>query len=178
MTEPIKLLEGLFDKKRMSLVRLFLDHPEQEYGIREAGRAARLAPATTYRIIRVLLKMSIIEERKIKKLRLYRLAQSRDVKLLDEMLAVKKSAMEEFTELVSVLDGVEEIILQGKPTKEKASVMVLGEGIDAAAMGRIVAEIREKYKFTVLFLALSRAQYEQMNSMGLYAPEKQTLFRK
>lgn len=175
--QPQKLLEGLFDKKRMVLVKLFLDHPDLEYGIREAARAARLAPATSYRIIHTLLKLGIVEERKVKKLRLYRLARSKETKFLDELLAVKKGAIEEFTERIREVPGVEEVILHGKPQKERASILVIGENVDSGLMARIEAEIKEQYGFTILHTLLSSGQYAQMNRMGLLGDEKQTLFK-
>ncbi len=178
MVEPSKLLEGLFDKKRMALLKLFLDHPELEYGVREAAKASRLAPATAYRIIRTLVKMGVVDERRIKKLRLYRLNQSKETKFLDELLASKKSALEEFVDYVSALDGVDEILLHGKATKEKANVLVIGERADTSAILRIIGDIKAKYNFTILHLLLAARQYEQMSSMGLYGGEKQTLFRR
>jgi len=172
MAEPAKLLEGLFDKKRMTLLKLFLDHPELEYGIREAARATRLAPATAYRIIRVLLKLGLVEERKIKKLRLYRSSQSKDVKFLDELLAVKKSAIEEFLDLAKGVPGVETVIQYGKPTKEKATLLVIGETVDSNVIARITGEIKDRYNFSILYMVLSSRQYEQMHAMGLYDGER------
>ncbi len=176
--EPTKLLEGLFDKKRMTLIRLFLDHPEQEYGVREAAKATRLSPATAYRIIRLLVKLEIVDERKIKKLRLYRLALTKETKFLDELLAVKKSAIEEFVERASGVRGVDALIQHGKAAKEKVSILVIGQEVDTAALSLIVGEIKAQYRFTVLILTLAPDQYEQMSSMGLYAGEKLVLFRR
>jgi DNA-binding transcriptional ArsR family regulator len=174
--EPTKLLEELFDRKRMILVKLFLDHPEQEYGIREAAKAAKLAPATSYRIIRTLLKLGLVEERRVKRLRLYRAAQNRETRFLDELLAVRKTAIEEFVEFTAQLAGVAEIILHGKPTKEKASILVIGENVDASALSRIVGDIKVRLNFTILHLVLAPHQYAQMTDMGLYAGEKQILY--
>lgn len=174
--EPTKLLEGLFDKKRMVLLKFFLDHPSMEYGVREMAKATRLAPATTFRIIHQLKSLNLIEERRIKKLRLYHLAQNKATEFLDEILAVKKSAIEEFKDSVTLLPNVEKIILHGKPTKEKASLLVIGENVDTVVLSRTVGEIKERYNFSILYLTLSRDQYEQMSSMGLYSGEKQVLF--
>ena len=160
----------------MNLAKLFLDHPEQEYGKPEAARAAKLAPATAYRIIRTLLTMDVVEERRIKKLRLYRMAQNRETKFLDELLAAKKSAIEEFVELASQVPGVMEIVQLGKPSKERVSILVIGENVDPVPIGRIETEIRTTYKFAILQTTLSPLQYEQMSGMGLYGGEKFTLY--
>lgn len=171
--EPQKLLEGLFDRKRMILVKLFLDHPEQEYGIREAARLAKLAPATSYRIIRTLLKMEVVEERRIKKLRLYRMAQNRDTKFLDELLAIKKTAIEEFVELASHVSGVTEITQIGKPSKDRVVMFVIREEADPAEnsrveteIGRIETEIKAKYKFSIHQSTVSHIGFERWMRMN------------
>ncbi len=176
--EPTKLIEGLFDKKRISLVKLFLDNPEREYGVREAAKAARVSLASTHRILHLLKRLAVVEERKIRQLKLYRLDQNKATRFLDELLAVKRSAIEEFVEQAKLLAGVEEIIQHGKATKEKVSLLVIGRDLDAGALSRAVGEIKERLKFTILHLSLSPEQYEQMSSMGLYAGEKQTLYRR
>lgn len=176
--EPTKLLEGLFDKKKIQLLKLFLDAPEREFGLREAAKAAKLPPATTYRIMGTLLKLEIIQERKIKQLRLYTLNQNKTVKFLDELLAVKKTAIEGFLDNAKALTGIQEIIQHGKATKEKVSLLVIGQNIDAPALATLVGDIKEQYKFTILHLILSPEQYDQMASMGLYSGEKQSLYRR
>ena len=176
--EPAKLLEGLFDKKKMTIIKHLLDHQEYEFGVRELAKASRVPPATTHRILQTLVKMDLVETRKIKQLKLYKLTQNKATKFLDELLAVKKSAIEEFVEGVKGVPGIQEIMQHGKATKEKVSLLVVGQGVDTAALSRLVGEIKEKYKFTILHMTLDPQQYAQMSSMGLYAGEKITLFRR
>jgi DNA-binding transcriptional ArsR family regulator len=176
--EPSELLAGLFDKKKMAIIKYLLDHPEQEYGVRELAKVTRVSVASTHRILQTLLKLEVIDERKIKQLRLYRVSQNKATKFLDELLAVKKSAIEEFVEQGKRLTGVQEIILHGKATKEKANLLVIGQDVDATELARIVGTIKEQLRFTILHLLLAPDQYAQMASMGLYAGEKRSLFRR
>ncbi|RME31659.1 ArsR family transcriptional regulator [Candidatus Woesearchaeota archaeon] len=176
IVEPAKLLMGLFDQKRLRLIKLFLDNPENEYGLREAAKSARLPPATTHRIMKVLLKYGVVEERRVKKLRLYKLSRSKQAKFLDELLAVKKTAIEEFVERAGALEGVEFLILHGKATKEKAGILVVGHDIDSSALNGVVGEIKDKYKFSIIHTTLAREQYEQMTAMGLFPQEKKVLY--
>ncbi len=176
--EPAKLLEGLFDRKKMVVIKHLLDHNEQDFGVRELAKATRVPVATTHRILQTLLKMGIVEDRKVKHTKFYRLSQSKATAFLDELLAVKKSAIEEFVEAASKLPEVREILQHGKPSKEKANLLVIGQGMDAAALSKIVGEIKDRYKFTILHMTLSQEQYDQMLSMGLYAGEKLTLYRR
>jgi DNA-binding transcriptional regulator YhcF (GntR family) len=176
--EPTQLLAGLFDKKKMTIIKHLLDHQDQEFGVRELAKATRVAPATTHRILQTLLKMGLVEDKKIKQLKLYKLQKNKATTFLDELLAVKKSAIEEFVENVKGVPGIQEILQHGKATKEKVSLLVVGQNIDTAALSKVVGEIKERYKFTILHMALSPDQYAQMLSMGLYAGEKQTLYRR
>ncbi len=176
--EPSKLLEELFDKKKIVLLKYFLDHPGQEYGVRELAKTTRLALATTHRILQRFVAMGLVETRKIKKLTLYRLRQGKTTAFFDDLLAVKKTAIEEFLEGVATLPGVVEVLQHGKATKEKVSLLVVGRDLDVTALNRLVGEIKAKYGFTILHMTLSPEQYQQMLSMGLYAGEKKTLYRR
>lgn len=174
--EPAKLLMGLFDKKRIGLIKLFLDHPEHEYGLREAAKASRLPPATAHRILRQLEDLNIVAVRKVKKLRLHKLAQSKESRFLDELLAVKKTAIEDFMERARGIHGVEQIILHGKAGKERASILLIGGSIDNMELSRLVAEIQDRYRFKIIHTTLERLQYEQMLAMGLFPQEKEVLY--
>lgn len=176
--EPAKLFETLFDKKKIVLLKYLLDHQEQEFGVRELAKATRIPLATTHRILQLFHKMELVETRKIKKLTLYKLQKSKTTAFLDELFAVKKSAIEEFLEGVKQIPGVEEVLQHGKATKEKASLLVVGRDVDMGALSRLVGEIKAKYGFTILHMALSPEQYAQMLSMGLYAGEKKRLYRR
>jgi hypothetical protein len=54
----------------------------------------------------------------------------------------------------------------------------VGQEVDAGALSRLVGEIKERYKFTVLHMTLSPQQYEQMLSLGLYGGEKSVLYER
>ncbi len=176
--EPAKLLEGLFDRKKLTIIKHLLDHQEQEFGVRELAKATRVPPATTHRILQTLLRMGLARERRVKHVKLYGLQESKASAFLDELLAVKKTAIEAFVEAASALPGVEEILQHGKASKEKANLLVIGNGLDTAALSRLVGEIKERFRFTILHMTLSPEQYGQMSSMGLYAGEKERLYRR
>ena len=68
------------------------------------------------------------------------------------------------------------MILHGKATKEKAGILVVGQGIDSSALNAIVGTIKDKYKFSIIHTTLVREQYEQMTAMGLFPQEKKVLY--
>lgn len=174
--EPTKLLEQLFDKKKVAVLRQFLAQPEREWTLVELAKSSRVPNATTYRIINHLVKLELIEERKIKHLKQYVLAKSPASKYLTSILETGGSALESFIEQVESIAGISQVILHGTQTKDKANVLVIGTGIRSAQINEITQHIQEEFKFTIITLVLDPSQYEQMASMGLYSGVKKVLY--
>jgi DNA-binding transcriptional regulator YhcF (GntR family) len=174
-----EVVEQLFDKKLLAILRVFLDNPEKQYYLRELAKLTKVPPATTLRALRRLKKCEVVDEIRVKKFKLYQIkAEGETVRFLEEFLATKKSALDEFIRLSRSIVGVEMILLHGKETPEKANLLMLGRGIDAESVHRIVVEIKNRYHYTILQLILEPEQFEQMTQMGLYQGKKTVLFRR
>ncbi len=173
--EPGEILESLFDSKILKIIRLFLKNEDTEYYLREIARQARVSPASTYRILKKLQEVGLVEMREIKTAKLYRLAKNKNSEFIKSIMEV--DVLEYFVESASKL-GMEEILLLGQKGKTKSNVLLLGNNIDVSQIKLIIAEIKEKYGYTINQMTLSREQYEQMSSMGLYPGTKKVLFRK
>jgi len=175
--EPTQLLGQLFDKKKMAVVRIFLSQPERELTMLEVARASRVSNATTFRILGKLVSLEIVEERKVKHLKTYCLAENEATKYLSRIMETGQSALEAFVEALKPLPGLREIILHGKQKREKANVLIIGQGVDASLVQEAVRQIQEQFNYTIVQLTLDPAQYEQMLSMGLYSGEKKGLYK-
>lgn len=174
--EPAKLLEHLFDKKKVQIIKQFLSQPEREWTLVELAKAARVPNATTYRILNKLTTLELIEEKKIKHLKTYVLSETSSAKYLGKILETGDTALETFVESVKALENVTKVILHGKQTKEKANVLIIGNRVDSHSVNDLSNNIKEKFNFTIITLVLDPEQYEQMASMGLYAGTKRLLF--
>ena len=64
--DNIKLLEELFDKKVLKVLKLFLADKGNEFYLREIAKLSKVPVASTYRIITKLIALNIIDEKKIK----------------------------------------------------------------------------------------------------------------
>lgn len=168
-----EILNQLFDKKIIRIMRTLFQNSDQEYYLRELAKAARVSPASTYRIVHRLSEAGILETRKVKKLVLYRWKQN---EFLESIIGDRKSAIQEFVDDISKLDGINEIILHGVEKKDKASILMIGTA-EALQISNIEARIREKYDFAILSTQLTEAQYLQMSSMGLFPGQKKTLYK-
>ena len=170
-----KLLEGLMDKKTLNVLRLFSSNPNNQYYLREVSKATRVPVATVFRIVRHLVAMSVIQEIKIKKFKIYQYATGKEAKFVEQLIEVRKGAVEEFIEQIRSVEGIHQVILHGKRLKEKANLLIIGQGIPTEPLVSATAKIKESTGFTIIYLILEPQQYEQMSQMGLYSDERQVL---
>ena len=170
-----KIVETLFDKKIIKILRLFINNLEKTYYLREISRITKVPPASTHRILQQLKELELVEETKNRYLKTYS-GISQNLELFSSLLEDKKSAMKEFTEFIQTVEGVTLAIQHGEDERDKASVLVVGEGIDQNKIRDKTNDIKERYKFNIIYLILAPMQYEQMLSMGLYRGRKVKLY--
>lgn len=170
-----QVLETLFDKKVIKVLRLFINNPENEYYLREIAKVTKVPPATTFRILGTMKDLELITERRQKHLKTYRL-NPENTSMFSSLLEDKQSALQEFTEFIKTQPEVELAVLHGKEEKDKASVLIVGESMNQEAIRLKSVEIREKYGFNIIYLLLSSYQYDQMVNMGLYPGKKVILW--
>jgi hypothetical protein len=172
------LLERLFDDKLISVLRLFLDNPDQEFYLREISRESRVPVATTFRILKKLRELEIIRENHIKKFRIYSLIEDENTDYLKKVFSEKESIIDYFVKRASGIKEISFILLYGKEEKDKASILIIGEGVHNEKIKKITDEIKEKNDFILNVLTLTKEQFNQMSSIGLYSGEKKILFRR
>jgi len=176
--DSIKLLEELFDKKTITLLRLFLNNEDKEYYIRELARTTRTPLATSYRILQKLQDLKIIKSTKIKHLKTYQLLRNEHTKYLTTLFEEKKSILQVFIDKISTVEGIFTVMLHGQEEKDKANVVIIGQSIDETQVRAIVVDIKKSYNFNIAHLVLEQAQFTQMAAMGLFPGKKITLFEK
>ena len=176
IVESQKILEGLFDKKIVSILRLFLKKKDQQFYLKEISKLTKVPLATTYRILNKLEEQSVIERTKIKHLKIYKLSENEKTKYLEAVFEGKKTILDEFVEACIALSGINSIITYGREEKDKANLLIIGEGVDNMLVREIVVKIKEKYNFTITHLVLTESQYQQMASMNLYPGKKEVLY--
>jgi len=174
----LNLLEELFDKKKLSILKFFLQNKDKEFYLRELSKETSIPIATTYRIVRKLVKLEILKEIKIKKFKLYKINESKDIEFLESFIKEGRRIIEMFVEKAKEIANIEGIIMHGEETETKANILLIGEGIDSNEIKKICAEIKEKYNFVITPLTLAKEQFEQMSRMGLYSGKKRVLFKK
>jgi len=176
--EEINILEGLFDSKILKVIRLFLNEKDNQFYLREISNKVNVPVATTFRIVKKLLKLGLIQEIRIKKFKLYKIKEGSNTKFLESFIREEKRILDQFVDRIKNISGINSVILHGKEKKDRVNILIIGENIDSNSIKQLCADIKEKYNFTISSLTLTEDQFKQMSSMGLYSGEKKTLFKK
>ena len=74
--QVVDVLTDLFDKKILSILNTIINDKTGGMYLGEISKAAEVPAATTYRILNKLTNIELIEEKKIKKLKLYKFKRS------------------------------------------------------------------------------------------------------
>lgn len=175
--QELDFLTQLFDHKLIDILRMFLQLPEKKFYLKEVSDSANVSIASTHRILSKLSKLEVLDEIKISKFKAYQLAKNEKAEFLATFIKQSVKVLEIFVGMIKEIKGVEMVILHGKETETKANVLVIGQDVPLAEIKAAVAELREKYNFTISYLTLAHDQYEQMSAMGLYSGSKKTLYQ-
>jgi len=170
-------LSGLLDPQLLKILKHFINNNDQTFYLREVAKRTRVPPATTYRIIKQLLKLELLKETRVKKFKFYSLNEQ-NAEFLAEILADHKNAVQEFVNDVKKDPNIELIVLHGKEERTKANLLIIGTNIDQENIRTAALRIRETYGFNIIHLTLDPEQYNQMSSMGLYPGKKIILYGK
>ena len=170
------ILAGLIDEQLLKIFRFFINNPDQEFYLRELAKRARVPPASTYRIVQQLKKLELIQEHKLKKFKFYQLNEL-NAGFLADILADRKSAVQEFIEAIKADPHIEMVVLHGKEERMKANLLLIGNNIDVEVVRSAALAAKEQYGFNIIHLTLDPDQYNQMSSMGLYPGKKVILYQ-
>ena len=169
------VLTSLMDENTLKILKAFINNPGQEYYLRELAKRTRVPPASTYRVIQRLLKLELITEHKLKRFKFYSLHED-NAGFLSDILADRKSAVQEFVDAIKDDPNIEMLVLHGKEERSKANILLIGNGIDMERVREAALRAKEAYGFNIIHLALDPGQYNQMSSMGLYPGKKVILY--
>ena len=175
--DRMELLGSVMDRKALRVLRLFSQNPDRDYALQESAKAARVSLATTYRIVNRFLGMNVLTKQRVKHLKLYRLADSQEARLLSEILEEKRTALVEFVSRASAMAGVLMLVLHGEEGRDKANVLIISKDtLPVEQVQAIVADVKAAFGYHIITLNLQPDQFNQMSMMGLFPGEKKILF--
>ena len=87
--EAAELLQRLFDEKKLNILQIFFNNPEDEFYIREVAKKAKVSVSTTFRIINQLKELELIKEHKLKKYKVYLFNKNKNSDFLEDYSQLK-----------------------------------------------------------------------------------------
>lgn len=170
------IISSLIDEKKASILRIILNSPDELY-LKEIAEKSNVPIATAFRILQELITLEILQKREWKTSKVYSPLQNEKVEFLKDLFNEEIDGIKEFLTATQELPNIQNIILHGTRKKDKANLLLIGEGIDLATKDKIdiVCKTIKDKGFEISFLTLTKEQYTQMVKMGLYSGEKKIL---
>jgi len=176
--QTIEVLTELFDKKILNVLDAVINDKSGGMYLSEVSKFANVSPATTYRIINKLVKLELIEEIKIKRLKLYKFKRSGKSEFLYQLFKKDVKILQMFIDKIKDVPELQAVVLHGEEAKDRANVLLIGGSIDSGKIKETCSEIKENYNFIIAPLILTAEQYDAMSKMGLYSGKKSIIFEK
>lgn len=178
LMKELDFLESLFDKKLVSILRIFFQFGTKKFYLKEVSDMCGVSMATTHRILTKLVRLGILEEIKISKFKVYQLAKNEKTEFLASFIKGSVKILDIFIDQIKDDSAIESIILVGKESDTKANLLIIGEGVDTEKVKQAVSDLKEQYNYKITYITMPREQYEQMSAMGLYPGTKKTLYER
>ena len=164
------------DEKKAAILRILLNSPDELY-LKEIAQKSNVPIASAFRILQELVTLDILQKREWKTSKVYSPLANEKVEFLKDLFNEEIDGIKEFLQSTQDLQNIQNIILHGTRKKDKANLLLIGEGIDLATKDKIdvaCKTIKDK-GFEITFLTLTQEQYTEMVKMGLYSGEKKIL---
>ncbi|MBW3017685.1 helix-turn-helix domain-containing protein, partial [Candidatus Woesearchaeota archaeon] len=168
-----EILSKLIDEKIARILTTLINNTK-EFNLRELAKASNVPPATTYRCLKKLSNLNLVDIVQINKFKLYKISGSPNARFISTFFIEKKNTVDLFVNEIKQDEKVESVILHGDSKEDKANVLIIGDKIDSTKIDSIVESLKKETEFEISFVTLDPAQYKKMTSMGLY-PGKKTL---
>lgn len=171
MIEEFKHVFG--DNKRIDILQAI--SKRKRFHIREISKLTGVPLATTFRIVKHLIKVGIIIEDKRHGYVTYLV--NHENKVLDFLKPIfSKDPMAEFVGRLRQIESVQQVVRFGEKKTGEENIIVVGNPSKKQEINKHALEIEEKYKFKITFGLFAADQYQQMVKLGIFPGKKEILF--
>ncbi|MCK4670162.1 MAG: helix-turn-helix domain-containing protein [Nanoarchaeota archaeon] len=175
--EKSEILASLIDDKIVKIY-LTLTNNNKEFYLRELAKVSGVPPASTFRILKRLVKLKLVDEIKMSKFRLYRLSSNSNTRFLGSIFVSKENVIDLFVSQIKRNTKIDTIIQHGEIKADKANLLIIGDKSAQIEIEPIIEAIKREKQFEISFVCLDSTQYRKMTSMGLYSGKKTELYSK
>lgn len=176
--EEIETLAALFDNKTISILAVLVNDTSGGLYLREISKYSKVSDATTYRIINKIEKSGLLDVKKIKNLKLYKLKEEQSTSFLFRLLKKEIRVTSLFIDEVRKHMSIDMAILYGEESNQRANILLIGDVINAEKIKEIVGDIKIKHNFIITHTILTNEQFENMSKTGLLSEKKKILFQR
>jgi hypothetical protein len=166
-------LAQLIDEKKAAVLKALFNSKE-ELCLNEIATKSEVSLTSTFRILQEFVDAGLVKRREWKNAKVYSSEDNERITFLRELFYEEFDGLAEFVNLAGNLAGIQSIVTYGPKKNDKASVMVIGEGIDGNKITETCQKLKDK-NFELTVLTLTKSQYDQMTRMGLYGGDKKVL---
>jgi len=167
-----EVLKGLLDHKKIAILKVLYFAKEEMY-LREIAKKSKVSVSSVFRILSELIRIGLVRVKEVGMMKFFSLVRDGRSRFLEDWFK-EESLLDVFVEEIKGMEGLKKVILHGKVEENRASIILIGEGIDGRMVEGISDEIKEK-GFDVSYLVLTEEQFEKLDKMGLYGGEKKVL---
>ncbi|MEM1988773.1 MAG: hypothetical protein QXS41_02970 [Candidatus Woesearchaeota archaeon] len=176
MQTPEEALIKLIDNKIVEILKVLIKNQNNKMRITDISHESKVPIASTFRILKKLEKLEIVKVEEINKLKLFSLAENKTTAFIKSIIKLMPSGLEYFLNKIKELPNVQQVILQGPEKENSVNLILLGYNIDNEFIRKLVQEIYNKYKYNIIYLILTKEQYEQMKAIGLYGSSQKVIY--
>jgi len=166
-------LAQLIDEKKAAVLKALLNSKE-ELCLNEVASKSEVSLTSTFRILQEFVDAGLVKRREWKNAKVYSPEENEKINFLRDLFYEEFDGLAEFVNQVAPINSIQSIVTYGPKKKDKASVMIIGEGIDMTKVNEVCQKLKDK-GFELTCLTLTKAQYDQMTRMGLYSGDKKVL---
>lgn len=165
------VLYSLIDEKIIKILALFFTKKSYSFNLSEVTKYSGVSKASSFRILKKLSRMGLVEVEEIKSIKLYSLSREAPVAELEEVMFPKKSINEKIVDLSSQNSAIEKVILMNSKKNYYSLIIVLKSISDFEKKDIIekkFANLGKEFKFYLDLAFMDIEQYRKFNSMGMY----------
>lgn len=167
-----EVLKGLLEQKKIAVLKVLYSAKEELY-LREIAKKSGVAVASVFRILQRLKGVGLVRERKAGVMKYFSLVREGKEKFLEDWFK-EENPLEVFVENIRGLSGLKKVWLHGKAEGNRASLILIGEGMDERKVEELSQKARDK-GFDLSYVHLTEGQFMRLDKMGIYGGERKEL---
>jgi DNA-binding transcriptional regulator YhcF (GntR family) len=173
----LDIFSNLMKPAHKAILDVMFNNREAFY-LRELAKAAGLPVATTHRAVTELTKLNILTATKVKHVLLYTIQKNEKTQPLAQLFRKDIRILDEFTKQIIELPGLKAIVMHGKETEGRISLLLIGDKLDESILRKAVGDINDRHNILISYLPVTVEQYKQMGQMGMWNEQKKVIWER